>query len=429
MEVIMRSIILSMIMGISCKAFFDAVIPEYRWKRRWPEYTIVLAFFAGFFLIAVSEIPPYLFQPVRVILVIAVIVQIYFRIKPVQNIILSTVFCGVYWIVSILTASIFAVLPTSWSGGLFNPAETVSSIVYLALMLFFHYRFKKHVQGFQNTGWTRFGYIPVFSLAVIMAISILPWDETIFGESARLTAVVGFAILNIGIVYMIGSVLAKETQMQRLKLLHERTQDQMHMYQSMQKNYEQQRRYMHDYKNQLNCIQGMILEGRTEETLEYISKLTGSLRKNADFVNTNHTVVNVVLNQKYQDALEKGITMTMAVNDLSSLTMSEEEIVTLLVNLLDNAIEACGKLEQDRIIQFKMILENKELILSIRNPVKEPVRIRNNTIVTSKPDAAAHGIGLLNVDAVIRKNNGTSILRCEDGYFYFSAMLPDVSTP
>ncbi|MFR3164685.1 MAG: hypothetical protein ACLTQG_22835 [Hungatella sp.] len=30
----------------------------------------------------------------------------------------------------------------------------------------------------------------------------------------------------------------------------------------MQKNYERQRRDLHDYKNQLTCIQGLLLEDR-----------------------------------------------------------------------------------------------------------------------------------------------------------------------
>ena len=168
----------------------------------------------------------------------------------------------------------------------------------------------------------------------------------------------------------------------------------------------------------------MLEEGRTKETLAYIAKLTGGIRKSADHINANHTVVNVVLNQKYQEAGEKGIVMTIAVNDLSGLTISEEEIVTLLVNLIDNAIEACGKLDQNKIIQFKMMLEEGELILAVRNPVKEPVRVEGGKAATTKQDVLNHGIGLLNVEAVIKKNAGTSVIRCEEGWFSFSAMIP-----
>ena len=218
-------------------------------------------------------------------------------------------------------------------------------------------------------------------------------------------------------------MLEKEEEVQNLRLMQARIQNQMNLYRGMQKNYEQHRRLMHDYKNQLSCIQGMVSGGQSKEALEYISKLTGSIRSNADYVNTNHTVVNVVLNQKYQEAYEKGITITMAVNDMSGLTMSEEEIVILLVNLIDNAIEACERLTHDKIIQFKMMLEDDQLVISIRNPVKEAVKIKGKMVPTSKRDGAQHGIGLMNVDSVIRKNGGTSVIKCEDGWFYFSALI------
>ena len=98
--------------------------------------------------------------------------------------------------------------------------------------------------------------------------------------------------------------------------------------------------------------------------------------------------------------------------------------MTLLGNLLDNAIEACEKLTENKVIQFKMVLEDDQLVLSIRNPVKDTVQIKDNRIVTSKRDKFQHGIGLLNVDSVIRKNNGTSVLKCENGWFSFSAIIP-----
>ena len=116
--------------------------------------------------------------------------------------------------------------------------------------------------------------------------------------------------------------------------------------------------------------------------------------------------------------------MTMVSGDLSGLTISEEDIVTLLGNLLDNAIEACEKLSGNKVIQFKMIIEEGQLVLSIRNTVKDAVKIEDNRIVTSKRDKSQHGIGLMNVDSVIRKNNGTSVLKCEDGWFSFAAMIP-----
>lgn len=198
----------------------------------------------------------------------------------------------------------------------------------------------------------------------------------------------------------------------------------MELYYDMQQSYEKQRKYLHDYKNQLTCLQDMLENGQVREARVYLDTLTGRFKKSIDHVNTNHTVVNVILNRKYQEAADKGIAMAVEVNDLSGLGLCTEDIVTLLVNLLDNAIEACERVSGDKVIQFKMISETGEVVLSVRNLVAEPVRIKDNRIVTSKRDKSLHGIGLLNIEEVIGKNNGTSVIKCENGWFSFSAIIP-----
>ena len=213
--------------------------------------------------------------------------------------------------------------------------------------------------------------------------------------------------------------------MKSLQVENELVRNQMSMYRSMEQSYRQQQKYMHDYKNQLSCIQGLLEKGQVKESLNYIEELTGGIRKNTDYIDTNHVIVNVILNQKYQYALENKITMVINVNDLSRLVMKKEDLVILLSNLLDNAIEACKSIDVDRIIQLKMVIEEESLILSVRNPMNTPINVEGKRILSSKKDKQNHGIGLLNIENVVRKNLGTSSIKCEDGYFSFSAMIPN----
>lgn len=421
---VIRSFILSFIMGISCQTFYETVVPRRRLRYEWLRHTTILAFAAGFMVIAVTEIPPYIFQPVRVIVVTAIVAQLYFDMRVFKNIILSIMFCGIYWLFSLLFILMVYITPLPDYVMGVDLTEPLVDIGYLCLMLAFRYRYQSKVRRLTDIKWGKFGLLSLIGIVVSMAVVMMSPEYSTTDHYALLTAVAGFAVVYVlGFYYMV-RLLEKESQMQKLRLLHEQTQNQMQLYQSMKKRYEQQRRFSHDYKNQLNCIQGMLENGRTKEAAEYISGLTGSLRYNEMCVNTEHAVVNVMLNQKYQEAYDKGIVMTIVSGDLSGLTISEEDIVTLLGNLLDNAIEACEKLTENKVIQFKMVLEEDQLVLSIRNPVKDAVQIKDKQIVTSKQDKFRHGIGLLNVDSVIRKNNGTSVLKCENGWFSFAAMIP-----
>ena len=164
---------------------------------------------------------------------------------------------------------------------------------------------------------------------------------------------------------------------------------------------------MHDYKNQLSTIQTLIKNGHTDEALLFTQKLTESIAVEMSAINTNHPVVNAVLNQKYRSMQEKHIAVILKVGDLQEICLEEEEIVILLSNLLDNAIRESEKVLKNTgkaVIHLKLECEDHKLIFAIRNPVTEKVEIENDTIKSKRGDH--HGIGLLNVKAVVDKYGG-----------------------
>ncbi len=428
MAYLFRCLILSLITGISCQLFYETFVPRRQWPQRWAEYTILPAFTAVFLLISVTWLPPFVLRPVRIILVTALIAQIYFQIHMIKNLILSVTFCGIYWSISTAVWSVLSLYMDFTSEVSRQFLENLTEVLLLSLIMAFHYRWKSRFHRFAEARWKKTGVIPFLYLITILALSMINESPTVTDTYARLTAVSGFGILSLLLFYFTMRVLEKEEALQKLRLRTEHAQNQMAVYQTMQKHYEQQRSFLHDYKNQLNCIQGLLNCGKLSEASDYITRITGTLREQFGDINTNHTIVNILLNQKYQTACSKAVTMTFAINDLSKLTMAEEDLVTLLANLLDNAIEACEKPDAENTalrknIHFKMVLEEGQLILSVRNPVSTPVQIKNNMVVTTKKDSLHHGIGLSNVEAVIKKYGGTSVLACDNRYFSFSALL------
>lgn len=421
MEIIVKSLILSLMLGISCKEYFEIFLQRRR-KSKIINYTLTPAFIIAFMIISFSPIPPYLWQPIRLIVIVFIVVQIYYKVRPLQNIVLTLFLSGIIWILSELTNGILELLSVSSEFILFVGDPIWCSLL-LCLILIFSYCYKGRFRLPSGRKWLYFGFFPILGIAISMALSIVNWQSRT-DENIGNMILIGISIANMLLFYFIGEIILKETEIQDMKILYEHTQNQMKAYQDMEQSYQNQKRLMHDYKNQLRTVQGLLVKNQTKEALDYIEKLTGVVQENAAYVDTNHSIVNVVLNQKYQYAFRKGIIMSIAVNDLSELTMSEEDIVVLLVNLIDNAMEACEKLESNRIIRFKMLIEEGELILSVSNPVKEPVIIKNKKVLSTKKDSRSHGMGLLNVESVIKRNAGTSILKCEDGWFYFSAMIP-----
>lgn len=431
MGVIVKNLLLSLMAGMSCNVFFGAVLSRKRRMGRSSFPDIVaegmpfLAFVVMFQVIAYAEAPGYLLQPLRVIIFLSVIILVFFRAGVGETFLLAVFWCALYWVLNLLAVSAAYILP-----GRYVRTQELSDLLcvglLLGLSLIFRYKYDSLRDSFERADRRFFAWFVVLSLLVTVLLTVWIWHGDSGNKGEVLTLVIVYTGINVLILFFIGNIMKKESEIQTACLMQEKLQNQLELYQNMQESDMRRRRYLHDYKNQLGCIQGMLEAGRMSEALAYIEELNGSIRKGEDHVDTKHLVVNTVLNQKYLYAKERGVTMVMAVNDLSSLSMSREDIVTLLVNLLDNAVEACEKLDENRVIRFKMMLEEGELAVSVCNPVKEPVEIKDKAITTTKGEKNRHGIGFLNINSVIEKNHGTSVMECRDGWFCFSAVISGV---
>lgn len=136
-------------------------------------------------------------------------------------------------------------------------------------------------------------------------------------------------------------------------------------------------------------------------------------------------IVNAILNTKYQEAISKHIVFVFKVNDLSRIGIDDEDLVVVLANLLNNAIEACEKCEEKKIIKFKFMVEDELIILSVKNTYNQPLVYDNDEIRTSKTvEPEAHGVGIKNIIRIVEKYEGEYVIQDNDKEFYFSLIIP-----
>ena len=140
-------------------------------------------------------------------------------------------------------------------------------------------------------------------------------------------------------------------------------------------------------------------------------------------MNTHHPIVDVILNEKYRLAKEKDIDIRFQVNDLSALKLPTDKLVVLLTNVLDNAVEGCERVPENRRIDCSLLLE-ENLYFSVVNS-SLPVEIRDGkSIRTSKKPYSEHGYGLPAVRHVLEELHGEFAVEYRDGLFHFAAEIP-----
>lgn len=252
---VIRCIILSLMVGICVKIYFETLLARRKWRHKWVEYTLLPVLTAGFMLIAFTEIPPYFLQPLRLILLLFVTAQIYFQVKPLQNFILSVLFCGVIWIVELVTVSLLYMLP--WQDYLLpGLQEEAAYCILLCLVLLLHRRLKGRAYVLENTKWLRFGYFPIISMAAITAVGMISWNGDESQNRIFLIVTAGFGIMNLLAFYFIWEILVKEAKLRRFVIMQEKTRNQMELYRTMQSSFEQQKRFLHDYKKSAGLCPG-----------------------------------------------------------------------------------------------------------------------------------------------------------------------------
>lgn len=234
----------------------------------------------------------------------------------------------------------------------------------------------------------------------------------------------GLIAMNFLVLELMQNILKKGELLRISMLTNQKTESQLMHYRDMQAVYERQGKKMHDYKNQIKTIQVLLKEGNTQAAVSLAEKLTESISVEMSAVNTNHPIVNAVLNQKFHAAREQGVSMIFKVSDMSGLRLDEEETVILLANLLDNAIHESRRVVQTgkkAVIHIKLVQEGGRLLFSVRNPVVEKVMMVDGMVPCS--GAESHGIGLSNVKAVADRYGGDFAVYCDEEKFQAVVML------
>ena len=183
----------------------------------------------------------------------------------------------------------------------------------------------------------------------------------------------------------------------------------------------QSKKFRHDIKNLLLVLHSLVEAGENEKALEYIEKMNIINKQTTNKFDTGNFVADALLNAKEISA--QAIETEIRFQGYIPSEMENVDLVTLLSNILDNAIEACEKIEGPKVIEIDSVLNKHMWILLIKNPTEEKVKIHRNHIDTSKSNKELHGFGLQNIERVTQKYNGSLTLECIDGIFLTKTML------
>lgn len=370
-----------------------------------------------------------------IMLTMLIVIRFLYEISAVKTIILTLLIQGIigvidYIVIMIVTARYNNIDILEDSTDLIGVLVIIASRIILFLFLIIIKRIsvikKKNVIDMSNKEWLQFLIFPIFTLITVIVMTnsmVTSYHEDIVNVYYVIAIVL--IVLNMVVFHLINEILENSQRIREADVLKQQSIGQLELYNSLRKNYDIQRKRTHEYKNQIMCIDSLLKKKNYNKLEEYINSIFDKLDGQLDMVDTNNEVVNAVINAKYYEALQNDVLFILKINDLSHIKVSDEDIVTILSNLLDNAIEAAGQCDIDkRTVGIKLLYEDDVLSIAVSNSYKtEPEIMEDGYMRTIKDDKEQHGLGIRNVVATLEKYNAEYIIDYKNGEFVFSIII------
>jgi len=178
-------------------------------------------------------------------------------------------------------------------------------------------------------------------------------------------------------------------------------------YQKINEQYDALRIMKHDYKFHLNTALDMLRRGEIEKSDEYLSGLQNQLEERELINFSDNPVINSLVADYAGKCRKLKIDFNVSINIPSDFSLSNYEMCIVLGNLLENAVEACQKIESgsngERQIKLAIKPQGEQLAVMVRNTFNgEVIKEGEKYISTKKHDTnRKHGIGLESVMAVV----------------------------
>jgi len=186
--------------------------------------------------------------------------------------------------------------------------------------------------------------------------------------------------------------------------------------------YKQVRGWRHDYRNHIQDTKIQLSQRNYDGLDDYLSQLADDLNTVDTVIKTGNVMADAILNSKLSTAQGFNISLNVKANIPEKLVLSDVELCAVMGNLLDNTIEACGTLpEEKRFIRIYIGQLKGQFYLSIQNSAGK-VNKRGSSYLSTK--SGEHGYGLFRIDRISKKYGGYINRQNEDGIFATELMLP-----
>lgn len=174
----------------------------------------------------------------------------------------------------------------------------------------------------------------------------------------------------------------------------------------------------HDMKNHLLAIKSMADDNK--QVKHYIEQLQEKMEETRTVVETGNTVINGLMAEKLQWAVEQGIDVNVNMDLRQSGFIREVDLCAMITNAMDNAIEASVRVEdkKKRRIHVKAGAVQGYLVFRVMNYFEHDLVMDGDRLMSSKKDDKLHGLGILSIRYTLEKYHGSYSAEVDENHYF-----------
>lgn len=259
---------------------------------------------------------------------------------------------------------------------------------------------------------------PLFSLFIIVSLIILGNIYVqMYGAFLIVVNISLLVLMNLYILYLFSYLSRNRKLKDELEILNRQEEMQYSYYEKLERKYQSSRQLIHDMRNHLQAMEALVQEGEDHAAKGYADDMYQMLGALGRVQYSGNKMLNIILNDKMEQAKAHQIRMVIEVGDIPLDHMKDIDITTVFANLLDNAIEAAGQAAPDKYIKVRAGMFHEFAVIRIENSMPSQTK--------EKHEKKNHmGIGLENVRRALQKYDGGIQAETDGKEYKVSVTIP-----
>lgn len=182
----------------------------------------------------------------------------------------------------------------------------------------------------------------------------------------------------------------------------------------------------HDYMNHLQVILMQVSSGKSEDAKKYIIGLSECECNGLNCFCTGNSYMDAILNTKKRRALRYDIQLTACIDSLlEDIELSESEFSSIILNIIDNAIDELKKYDKEyKYIHVDIYKDDNHHNISIKNNGNKIEDIKKIFELGYSSKGKNRGFGLYSIKKLLESNKCIIEVYSDDMETEFNIQVP-----